>query len=1087
MSSLTTNELILGLDLGTSSIGWSLIDEDKQNIVNMGVRIFDEGVNRDQFGTESSKNAQRREARLSRRARERRMMRMNKLFKILQESSLLPNFSKLQLEKINSPFKDNISSQAKKKEIRRRSLEVRQEIISDLDKDLLKKWSFLLPHKPHLYKIYNKTLPNVFPYFLRKVALDEKLEPFELGRALFHLGQRRGFLSNRKSGKSSETGNVLGGIKKLHENLKESEFRTLGELFSTFEPDKSRIRSKYTSRKMFEEEYEKIIETQIRLGNSQIFENNFVKKNLHKSIFYQRPLKSVKKFIGFCSLEKNKKRMKIAFLDAQEFRAKQTINNFRIINCRSTSTERALTHNERELIFNEFLKNDKIKVNHLKKLLNLEKDEKFKFDENEVKGDTTSSKIYNAYREFFSHSRIDQEKIVNSLISFDSQSALEKHFKEKWKLDSETASKLSQINLEEGYLAYSSTAVNKILPLLREGKDLYEAKIKAGYNDEKGKSIFNLLPSYSKVDPSLRNPIVSRTLSELRKIVNNIVKKYGKPKQIRVELARELKKGKEFRENILKVNKNRANERVEAEKKILEYAPNLKVSRADIEKYLLYIECNYQCPYTGKMISMEDLFGKNPQFDVEHIVPLSRSLDDSFLNKTLCHYFENRNVKKNQTPYEAYGISSPEKYSEILKRVEKFKGNGKYKKLHLFNQKNATSEQDFASQMLNDTRYATKIAKNYLGLLYGGEVDENHYLRVRASTGQITSYLRNMWKLNSLLSEENIKSRNDHRHHAVDALVIALTTEKSIKLLNQAAKNAERESKRKFGKLDKIWENLLEQAQEHVSKIHISYRVDRKINGSLHKETFYGKSNKDILGENYIPIRKPLDSLTDRELENIIDPYIKDCVMRKLAEFGTKIPKKAFKLDDEKTLPYLTVKHCEQLKRPFAKQKGEKVYIKSVRVKARTASPLEIGIGLQKRNVQPDENHHIAYYEITKGNKVTWEAIVVSRLEAMTRKKNNLPIIDKEALKVKGGNFKFSLMKGDIIEITDKNGEIKLRSVKSITSDLRIYHSPSHDARPQCDRIKTSDFPNVSPNSLYTLKCKKIIVSPLGELFESHE
>ena len=389
--------------------------------------------------------------------------------------------------------------------------------------------------------------------------------------------------------------------------------------------------------------------------------------------------------------------------------------------------------------------------------------------------------------------------------------------------------------------------------------------------------------------------------------------------------------------------------------------------------------------------------------------------------------------------------------------------------------------------MLNDTRYATKLAKNYLGLLYGGVVDENNYLRVRASTGQITAYLRNMWKLNSILSEENIKSRNDHRHHAVDALVIALTSEKSINLLNRAAKNTEKESKSKFGKLDKIWENLLEQAQEHVSKIRISFRVDRKINGSLHKETFYGKSNKDKLGEYYIPIRKPLDSLTDRELENIIDPYIKDSVMRKLAEIGTKIPKKAFKLDDEKTLPFLIVKHNEQFKRPFAKQKGEKIYIKSVRVKARTASPLQIGKGLQERNVQPDENHHIAYYEITKGKKVTWEAIVVSRLEAMTRKKNNRPVIDKDALKEKGGYFKFSLMKGDIIEITDKNGELKLRSVKSITSDSRIYHSPSHDARPQCDRIKTSDFPNVSPNSLYALKCKKIIVSPLGDLFESHE
>ena len=1087
MNSLSMNELTLGLDLGTTSIGWCLINEENQNIEKMGVRIFDEGVDRDQFGVESSKNKQRRDARLARRTRDRRMMRMYKLFNILQESSLLPNYTETQLTKINAPFEVQKSKQAIKKEIRRRKLEARQEIIQNLDINLLEKWETILPHKPHLYKIYKKTLPNVFPYFLRKIALDEKLEAYEIGRALFHLGQRRGFLSNRKSGKSSDDGKVLGGIKKIYENMEENEYRTLGELFSTFDPDKIRIRNKYTSRKMYDDEFKQIINSQISLGNNNFFDNREIQKSIYKSIFYQRPLKSVKKFIGFCSLEKDKRRMKIAFLDAQEFRARQTINNLRILNTSSDKLERVLTLQEKELVYNEFFKKDKVKVSALKKTLNLSKEEKFKYEENEIKGNTTVSKIFSIYKEFLNISKIDQEKMVNALISFDSQIALEKHFKEKWNLDPEVSSKLSQINLEDGYLAYSSTVVAKILPFLREGMDLYEAKIKAGYTDNDDKSIFNLLPSYRKVDSSLRNPIVLRTLSELRKVVNNIVKKYGKPKQIRVELARDLKKGKDFRENILKNNKNRANERALAKEKILEYSSNMNVSRRDIDKYLLFVECNHQCPYTGESISMDALFGAMPQFDIEHIIPLSRSLDDSFLNKTLCYHDENRRVKKNQTPYEAYAIGSPEKYSNILKRVNNFTGNGKYKKLSLFKLKDATSEQDFASQMLNDTRYASKLAKNYLGLLYGGEIDSENILRIRASTGQVTAYLRNMWKLNSILSQDDKKSRNDHRHHAVDALVIALTSEKSIQLLNKAARNAERESKNKFGKLDKIWETLLEQAQEHVSNIQVSFRVERKINGSLHKETFYGKNSKDKLGENFVPIRKPIDMLTDRELENIIDPYVKDSVLSKLAEFGTKIPKKAFKLDDETTLPFLIVKHNDQHKRPFAKQKGEKIYIKSVRVKARSASPLQIGKGLQQRNVQPDENHHIAYYEIQKGKKVTWEAIVVSRLEAMIRKQNGVPVIDKDALKEKGGIFKFSLMKGDTIEITDKNGEVKLRSVKSVTSDMRIYHSPSHDARPQNDRIKTGDFPNVSPSSLYTLKCKKIVVSPLGDLFESHE
>ncbi|WGL60087.1 type II CRISPR RNA-guided endonuclease Cas9 [Pigmentibacter sp. JX0631] len=1079
MSNLEINGLILGLDLGTTSIGWSLINEEEKKIIKMGVRIFDEGVNRDPSGKESTKNAQRRDARSARRMRERRYMRTQKLFKLLQKYDLLPKYSNEQLKEIENV---TYTKQAKKKEQRRLQLCFRNKIIENLDKELISKWEKILPHRPELYKKYSKSLHLIFPFFLRTIALSEKLERYELGRAIFHLSHRRGFLSNRKSGKGKEDGDVLKSINKLFDDINIHQYRTIGELFSTFDPEKIRIRKRYTSRIMFVDEFNKIINSQIERLN-QVVPDEIGIKSIYKSIFYQRPLKPVRKFIGFCSLEKNKRRMKISFLNAQEFRVRQTLNNIVIFN---DSLERRLSKEETEILYQYLLENEKLKLSLAKKIIRLSPKEKFKYEDNEIKGNTTSANISKIYKDFLSFNEKDKEKFVNSLISFDSEKHLTTHLVNKWNIKEEIASKLAEITFEEGYLSYSSRAVNRLLPMLREGLDLHNSKLAVGYKEKSNINIFNFLPSYETVDPSLRNPIVSRALSELRKVVNGLIKIYGKPKQIRVELARELKKGKKYRENILKENKSRRSDREKAIAEINKFNPALKVSNRDIEKLLLFNECGKQCPYTGRSISMEDLFGSNPLYDVEHIIPLSRCLDDSFLNKTLCFHYENRHVKKNRTPYESYGLNNPEKYNEILKRVEKFSGKGKYRKLELFKKKISTSEEDFTTQMLNDTRYITKLAKGFLGLLYGGEVDPNHILRIRASTGQVTSYLRNMWKLNSILSESNFKSRDDHRHHAIDALVIALTTENSIKLLNIASKNSYLEGKNKFGKINQVWDDLYEQTNEHVSCIKISYRVEKKINGSLHKESFYGKNKDKIENTEYYTIRKPINSLSKNELNSIIDPYIKNAVIEKLDSSGTSDVRKAFDLEKIETLPYIEVKHNKQENRPYAKNKGEKIFIKSVRIRVKYVNNLEIGKGIQQRAVQPDENHHISYYLFEKNNGTLWKSEVTSRLQAVLRKQNNLPVINKEVMKEHGGKFLFSLVKGDTIEVSEGD-KIKYWNVKSILSDGRIYYSPVNDARTQQIREENNAYLRVSARSLQSLRCRKVIISPIGEIYECSE
>ena len=230
---------------------------------------------------------------------------------------------------------------------------------------------------------------------------------------------------------------------------------------------------------------------------------------------------------------------------------------------------------------------------------------------------------------------------------------------------------------------------------------------------------YELLPPVLDAVPQLRNPVVCRGLTELRKVVNALIRQYGKPERIRVELARDLKRSRQQREDLTKQNRENEKARDAARKKIAERldCDEDAVSGLDILKVRLAEECNWECPYTGKPIAIEALMGKQSQFDIEHIIPFSRSLDNSFLNKTLCHHEENRDVKRNQTPYEAYS-GEREQWQEIIARVKRFRGSAAHAKLRKFQQQKL--DEDFAARMLQDTRYMSRLATEYLGLLYGG-------------------------------------------------------------------------------------------------------------------------------------------------------------------------------------------------------------------------------------------------------------------------------------------------------------------------------------------------------------------------------
>ncbi len=1032
MKEQSNNPITLGLDIGPNSIGWALIGNDDRGkpkeIITAGTRVFEAGLDDlQQDGKGKSRNTNRREARSRRRLLERRTRRLTVLAKNLQKCGLLPEGN----------LADSIE---------------RHRLFNELDNK------------------YDD------PYTLRARALKEKLSFIELGRALYHLAQRRGFLSNRKSVSDAEEEK---GIKKkigdLARTIEESGNTTLGEYFSKLDPHEERLRSRYTSRKMYLDEFEKIWEKQTEYY-PDILTDEF-KKKIHRIIFYQRPLKSQKGLIGECELEPGRIRAPWGLPQSQRFRYLQTINNLKVADDRK-SVLREITDDEYYKIVSHLESEGDLTFAKARKILELKRTAKFNLElggEKRLVGNRTAAKL----SEIFGKDRwqkfddSDKNAIVEDLRSIVKDETLKNRAMRVWKLSEEQAEKLSRVRLEDGYCNFSRQAIEKLTPLL-ENRIPLQTAIKEIYPEhfEREGEFHDLLPPFSDSGlASLRNPIVERSLTELRKVVNSIIREYGKPDIVRIELARDLKQPSKQREKATK--KMRANEhaRKRAAQKIMDEAKIENPSREDILKVILAEECNWTCPYTGKQISIGALLGDHPQFDIEHIIPFDRSLNNSFINKTLCDAEENRNVKRNRTPYEAYNSTS--KWDDIIARVSGFNSDVKFAKLRLFKMTPEKVEEEFSkftSRQLNDTRWASVLAKKYLGLLYGGinndGIDAGGKRKIHAISGPGTAYLRDEWGLNAVLGDGPGKSRDDHRHHAVDAVVVALTTPGNVKLLSKSAQSSNY-GKRKFTDIPPPWENFLENVRSSISPIVTSHRLSRRVRGELHKESFYGRPRVDEKGKTYVAIRKPLEKMTKKEVENIIDPAIRNIVKEKMKSLKQEDPKKAF---------------AESENHPVIKSSnGKSIPIHKARIRMNLSETFTAGSGHRARHVISDANHHMEIVEVRnpENGEIKWEGHVVSMFEAYQRHKNGEPIVKRNY--GENENFLFSLAGGDIIELDNPEDNMReLYIIRTVPKSKQLYFVPVNDARKLSDIGKKGL--TAPPDSLRIRKCQKMVITPLGEI-----
>lgn len=1077
-------DYVLGIDLGSASLGWAVIGLDDTgnaaSLLKTGVRIFEPAVNGDyEKGQDESNAVQRRMARQIRRQLQRRAQRQANLFRILQAHGLLPLYE--------GPETDA-------------SLQ-RHAILNALDRELTAKWS---------QQAGNSAI-EVPLYLLRAEALDQPLLPHELGRIFYHLSQRRGYKSNRKeqlenvkdankdagrakknpdaekAAKKEDTGAVEAGIKDLHDAMKAANSRTLGEYFASLDPHTQKVRRRWTGRKMYEDEFELLWQKQAAHKPDMLTVDLYYK--IKHELFFQRPLKSQSHRIGGCELEQGERRAPWATLEAQQFRVVQKLNDLEIIPSGQLQGM-PLTKEQRQTVLALLTHSEMATFTQIRKALNLGKNFKFNLErggEKQLKGNFTNARFSAAFGDRWSSiSEEEKRQVVEEWRTIDQDDSLIRRAKEFWTLDDAGADWLVKKRAPSGYCMLSRKAIRKLLPVMEEGIRFKEAE-KLVYGDRlKGGEVYDRIPPVRQALKTLRNPAVERALTELRKVVNALVSHCGaKPAEIRIELARDLKKPRQERVDATKVMRDREKEREGMRKRILlEFGEGFSPSRADIEKALLYEECAGRCAYCGVNHPFSSLFGENSPWQVDHIIPFSRIPDDSFQNKILCCVKDNQE-KANRTPFEAFGGSG--RFDEIMDRVKNWSkpNRGKMSRIEL---KTLDELQGFSNRQLNDTRYASKLACELVGTLYGGrDINTGSGVRqvVFASSGMVTAALRRGWELESILRESGIsnnnqgkaKPRTDHRHHAVDAITIALSRPGMIAALSRANEQDPWWPKtgRRYPKIQAPWKDFVASIRPHIEGLNVSHRPEHRLTGALHDETNYGRQ-RNVGGKKVVHIRKTVNGLTEKDIENIVDAKVRDAVKLKAAEFGG-------------TLKTWTPNKTEDDWPMLVTRTGKKIPIKRVRI-MKSLGVETIGKGVRQRNVAIASNHHVAIFAQLDehGREKRWDSLIVSLFDAMERKRKKLPLIQKKYQEAGDYAFKFSLMGGDTVLLhkdCDHEKNICKPSVwrvRSILSNGPISLVRSTDARLKKDILSAKEWWSPGPDALRKLGATKVMVDSLGRM-----
>lgn len=1099
---------ILGLDLGVASIGWSRVACDPADsfkplgILGAGSHLFESGTEGTladiQRGKEEARNVQRRTARLMRRQTWRRARRKRILLKILIRLDLLPAPDALGIKSVGDL---------------KRPLDI-DAYLKAFDSKIVARWVALRKllgseSNPH-------TDQQRLMYILREASAKGPIDRHEFGRALYHLAQRRGFESNRRADarrSDEDSSKMKAEIGDLAQRIDAfgtaGGVPTLGAYLASLDPDAIRLRGRWTSRAMYKSEFERMWSTQsaaMRLDAN-------AKADVHRAIFHQRPLKNQSDLIGRCSLLPREKRCPVSYRLYQRFRLLQAVNHLTV--AEPAASPRALSRAERDAVVHALATHGDLTFAKLRTLLQLKKTTAFNLergDETRMPGHRTDAKLRAVFGERFdSVTEEDRDRMVDDLRSFRLPEALVRRAIRKWGLAKDEAIEFASIALEEGYAPLSLAALRKLVPRMEEGLPYANARKDEFPDSFESTDPLNTLPPVLKTVDGLRNPAVARTLTETRKLVNEMVRRFGKPALIRVELAREIKNPRKVRERMSRNMRDRERERAAIAARIQSEARIINPKREDIERVLLADECGWVCPYTGRQIGWDSLLGPHPQFDIEHIWPRSRSLDDSLMNKTLCYHEENRSRKRGHTPTEAYGAST-ERLDEMLGRIRAWKCDPFVKAEKLSRFQADTIPEGFSNRHLSDTRYIARAAADYLGLLFGGRVeaagvnDLQGVRRVNVSTGGLTAWLRTGWGIDGLLGETAEKNRSDHRHHALDAIVVALSDARAVQCLTRAATEADQRGKRRaFEHVDEPWPGFRDDADRILASVVVSHRQSRKVAGPLHDQSIYSRPIGGQVGSHRI--RKELFKLTPSEIRDgkIVDARALEAIRAVVKEkLGTDNPKPQD----------LTKLFADPSNAPLVKgHAGKLVRLRKVRVEAKADRKIGRDDKATGRWVNPKNNHHTIIVETRNAKgQVKWEDRPVALIDVyagqaeqqaaylrLRRPECKLDQRDADASRLaarehpivdrrvgKGERFLFSLAPGEYVEMDTpgdptKRAVYRLVSISAGDNELKLHM----DGRTADELKKAKSRVRASGDKLRQWGARKVHVTYLGQIMNA--
>lgn len=994
---------ILGIDTGTNSLGWAVVDKQengKYSLVSKGSLIFQEGVKVEK-GIESSKAADRTAHRALRKQYFRRRLRKIKVLKVLIEFGWCPYLSPEALHQWH----------------------VKKEYPMD-----------------EAFLSWQRTNDNYDenPYYYRHRCLHEQLDLNEmsdsyiLGRAMYHLAQRRGFLSNRlEQGNDDETGKVKEGISSLSKSMADAGCEYLGDFFYKLYKEKGnteRIRTRYTDREEhYKKEFYAICKRQ-NLSAEQI-------SKLEQALYFQRPLKSQRQGVGKCTFEPKKARVADSHPAFELFRMLSFVNNIKIKGPQDVEL-RPLSQEEFEKAKPMFFRKSKPqfdfediakaiagkgKYQHIKD----DGDKPYKFNYRMSQGVTgcpTIASLISVFGDDYENAIAERytlsdgktpEQMVsdvwNVLYSFDDKEKLKQWGKDKLQLSDDEAEKFSKLRLTHSFASLSLAAVKKILPWLEQGLIYPHAVLMANVPDivgrevwkSRGKAITNellsLITNFNPKDvamtgtldfcikdvlkdmcplnpgateklyhPSMidtypdakknsqgvyqlgsprtnavRNPMAMRSLHQLRKVINTLLREgiIDSDTEVHIEYARELNDANK-RKAIAQWNKERETRRKKYAEDIRtlykqECGKDIVPTNDDIIKFQLWEEQDHICLYTGDSIGITEFVGPNPSYDIEHTVPRSVGGDSTLENMTLCSSKFNRDVKKAKLPTQLSNHAAiMERLEEWRKKIEKLRKDadrvkthsgmdkavkdrliqkrhllkleleywvGKYKRFQM-----EEVPEGFARRQGAGIGLVGKYAGLYLKSLFH-KADDRNKSNVRVIKGATTAEYRKMW---GIQDEYEKKSRDNHVHHCIDAITIACIEPGEYNATARYYQQLEEYERTKAAKpsFPKPWATFTEDikaiAQEmlvvhstpdnmpkHARK-YVQTTKGRKLamgdsaRGSLHNDTYYGAIERD--GEIKYVVRKLLGSLKESDVENIVDNAVKEKVKQAIAEKGFK-------------------------------------------------------------------------------------------------------------------------------------------------------------------------------------------------------